>query len=93
MQGDRQAAPHDHCLSWSDASQWVLDRPLGLWPLLLEHSLLERAKELVAQNFTSVVDAVASLLGAALKVRDPVWGGSEPPQHAATWPGLVRLAC
>ena len=36
------AGPSLHSLSWNDTSQWVLGRPLGLWPLLLEHALVER---------------------------------------------------
>ncbi len=46
----------------------MLGRPLGLWPLLLEHALVERAKELVARDFTTVVGEVTSLLGGALEV-------------------------
>lgn len=55
-------------LSWADASQWVLGRPLGLWPLLLEQGLVERAKELVAMDFTTVVSEVTGALGRALEV-------------------------
>lgn len=56
-------------LSWPDVCQWVLGRPAPLWPLLFEHPLLERAKELVGRDFSAVVDEVTGLLGAALQVR------------------------
>jgi alpha-tubulin suppressor-like RCC1 family protein len=61
-------------LSWDDTAQWVLGRPAPLWPLLLEGSLVERARELVAADFTAVVGEVTALLGAALEVGGP--GGS-----------------
>jgi hypothetical protein len=56
-------------MSWGDICQWVLGRPSPLWPLLFEQPLLERAKQLVLRDFTTVVDEVAGLLGSALQVR------------------------
>lgn len=55
-------------LAWPDVCQWVLGRPAPLWPLLFEQPLLERAKQLVERDFSTVVDEVTDLLGAALEV-------------------------
>lgn len=41
-------------LTWSDASQWVIGRPVSLWSLLFEGVLLECAKGLVAKEFLTV---------------------------------------
>lgn len=73
--GGAHAAPVS--LAWADVCQWVLGRPAPLWPLLFEQPLLERAKQLVEQDFSAVVDEVAELLGAALQVRggtEAAWG-------------------
>lgn len=56
-------------LSWGDICQWVLGRACPLWPLLFEQPLLERAKQLVSGDFSTVMDEVAALLGSALQVR------------------------
>lgn len=61
--------PPAAAMSWSDVCLWVLGRACPLWPLLFEQPLLERAKQLVAGDFSSLVDEVADLLGSALKVR------------------------
>ncbi len=60
--------PPAAAMSWSDVCLWVLGRACPLWPLLFEQPLLERAKQLVAGDFSSLVDEVAGLLGSALKV-------------------------
>eukprot|EP00887_Chlorella_sp_A99_P006773 scaffold2.g6773.t1 len=53
-------------MAWSDVCQWVLAQPCGLWQLLLEVPLVDRAKQLVAAGFTSLVTEVSELVDAAL---------------------------
>lgn len=62
-----EAADAAVAMSWADICQWVLGRACPLWPLLFEQPLLERAKQLVASDFSSLVDKVAGLLGIALQ--------------------------
>lgn len=78
-------------MAWSDVCQWVLAAPCGLWHLLLEVPLLERAKQLVAVSFTGLVGEVSSLLDAALAdaATLPL---SAPGTYLATgWADLVVL--
>ena len=56
-------------LTWQDVCQWALGRPAPLWPLLLEGPLLDRARDLISRDFTTVVEEATALLGTALKVR------------------------
>ncbi|GAB4815087.1 hypothetical protein N2152v2_002133, partial [Parachlorella kessleri] len=85
------APPPTHALSWNDASQWVLGRPLGLWPLLLEHALVERAKELVARDFTTVVGEVTSLLGGALEEAEELPPAAPGSYQGLSWSDVVVL--
>lgn len=98
---EEQPPQQFHRMSWNDAAQWVLGRPLGLWPLLLEGALVARAKELVARDFTTVVEEVTALLGRALQVwaaRELSAGGwvSRPVSHGGLggslpcWGGRCR---
>jgi len=53
-------------LPWIDVSQWVLTKPVPLWPLLFEDILLSRAKELVQSDVSQAVHVVRQLLESSL---------------------------
>jgi hypothetical protein len=53
-------------LPWIDISQWVLTKPVPLWPLLFEDVLLSRAKELVQSDVSQAVHVVGQLLESSL---------------------------
>ncbi|PSC70573.1 conserved oligomeric Golgi complex subunit 1 [Micractinium conductrix] len=86
-----EAADAAVAMSWADICQWVLGRACPLWPLLFEQPLLERAKQLVASDFSSLVDKVAGLLGIALQeaaALPPLTPGSA---HAGAWCDTFEL--
>ncbi|PRW61397.1 Conserved oligomeric Golgi complex subunit 1 [Chlorella sorokiniana] len=72
-------------LTWPDVCQWVLGRPAPLWPLLFEQPLLERAKQLVGRDFSSVVDEVTGLLGAALQEAAALPPAAAGSFQASSW--------
>ena len=79
-------------LAWNDVCQWVLGRPAPLWPLLFEQPLVERAKQLVTQHFSAVVDEVATQLGGALEAAAGLPPSAPGSYQAGSWSGLVHLA-
>ncbi|KAI3432884.1 hypothetical protein D9Q98_010466 [Chlorella vulgaris] len=84
-------SPHGATMSWGDICQWVLGRPSPLWPLLFEQPLLERAKQLVLRDFTTVVDEVAGLLGSALQEASSLPQSAPGAFQASSWHDAVDL--
>ncbi|KAL4423803.1 hypothetical protein ABPG75_001104 [Micractinium tetrahymenae] len=89
--GPGSGSPPAVAMSWSDVCLWVLGRACPLWPLLFEQPLLERAKQLVSGDFSSLMDEVAALLGAALQE-----AASQPPSapgsaQSGSWSDVFEL--
>lgn len=52
------ATAEEDQLAWTDACQWVIGRPISLWTMLFETPLLDRSKEILAQEFGQITEEV-----------------------------------